>query len=339
MRRSRLARCLLVVALAAAAPACGGSHEGEAHPRVAAAPRAPEPRPVLRRRAPLRFDLGGRAFPLPVVKATLAGQPTLFLVDTGANVHVVAGWLARKLGLPMKKLGDVGSDHVGKVITTWRVEAQAAALALEGWGPVTTNGLVVTEIPEAIEKMGIGGILCPQRLADEGDAVLLDLYRGELRSAWWDVAERDLVGRGSALVVADAQRACQEADGGETGLGYVLPATIEGHAVSLLLDTGAYRSDVFVGSGVGQKLLPRSVPDAEPVYAASGRLVTRKLKDARIVTGEFSAVGDVGLVQGAADGACPRDGVLAMDVLRACALLLGRTRMAGVCTRIDGAAR
>ena len=320
------------------ATGCAGVRADEPHPRVATAARS-EPRAPLRRRAELRYDLVGRAFPLPVVKATIGGRPTLMLVDTGANVHVVAGWLARRLGLPMKKLGDVGSDHVGKAITTWRVEGPASALAIDGWGPVAATSLVVTEVPEAIEKMGIGGIVSPQRLADEGDAVLLDLYRGELRAAWWDAAERELGASGTALVAPGKQHACEEPDDTGAGVSYVLPVKVEGHVVSLLLDTGAYRSDVFASSPAGQKLLPRSVTDSEPVYAASGRVISRKLRDARIVTGDVSVVGDVGLIQGAADDACPRDGVLAMDVLRACTLLLGRSRVAGVCARIDGAVR
>ena len=43
-------------------------------------------------------------------------------------------------------------------------------------------------------------------------------------------------------------------------------------------------------------------------------------------------VTDVDLIQGASDPSCPRDGVIAMDVLRTCTLLLGRSRMFGRCS-------
>jgi predicted aspartyl protease len=327
-----------LAALAGCGPARPArSGDASVHPRVATA-QSTGPRAPVQRRAPLRFELGGRAFPLPVVRATVAGHPTMLLVDTGANVHVVAGWLARKLALPLEKLGDVGSDHVGKTITTWR--SKAAPLALEGWGPVGTSSVIVTEIPEAIEKLGIGGIVSPQKLGDEGDAVVLDLYRGELRAAWWDDAVKELAaGPGASFVTEGRQRACEEPDASGPGIAYVVPATIDGQSAALLVDTGAHRSDVFASSAPGQKLAPRSVTDIEPVYTASGKVSARKLQGARIVSGGFSVVGDVGLIQGSADSGCPRDGVLAMDVLRACTLVLGRARVAGMCTRIDGGPR
>ncbi len=92
--------------------------------RLATATDGPDdsPRTVSTRHAKLKYEIRGRGFPLPLVTGTIAGQPVLMLVDTGANSHVIAGWLARKLGLSMKKLGDVGTDHVGKSIATFRVE-------------------------------------------------------------------------------------------------------------------------------------------------------------------------------------------------------------------------
>jgi hypothetical protein len=67
------------------------------------------------------------------------------------------------------------------------------------------------------------------------------------------------------------------------------------------------------------------------MYTASGKISARKLRGARITTGEFVTTTDVDLIGGGGDGACPRDGVLAMDVLRSCALLLGRTAIYGRC--------
>jgi hypothetical protein len=40
---------------------------------------------------------------------------------------------------------------------------------------------------------------------------------------------------------------------------------------------------------------------------------------------------DIDLSPGAADPFCPRDGVVSMDVLRSCVLVLGKTSMAGRC--------
>ena len=67
------------------------------------------------------------------------------------------------------------------------------------------------------------------------------------------------------------------------------------------------------------------------MYTASGKISARKLKGAHITTGNFAVTTDVDLIQGAADSSCPRDGVLAMDVLRSCALVFGRSKIFGRC--------
>ena len=67
------------------------------------------------------------------------------------------------------------------------------------------------------------------------------------------------------------------------------------------------------------------------MYTASGKISARLLKGARVTAGAFSIVTDVDLIGGSADASCPRDGVLAMDVLRSCSLLLGRTKIFARC--------
>src|SRR5262249_49169502 len=129
----------------------------------------------------------------------------------------------------------------------------------------------------------------------------------------------------------DQVKACEENEGPVKGLAFVVPATIEGYKVQLLVDTGAQHSDIFNSTPAGQKLLGLSVAKKEPMYTASGKVSARKLRGARLTTGSFGVTTDVDLIQGAADGSCPRDGVLAMDVLRSCAILFGRSRMYGRC--------
>jgi hypothetical protein len=287
------------------------------------APRAP-----TTRRAKLVYEIRGRAFPLPLVTGTIAGHPVLMLIDTGANSHVIAGWLARKLGLGMKKLGDVGTDHVGKTIATFRIDKPE--LTIDEWGPLTPVPVLATDVPEAIEKLGIGAFISPQRLVEEGDAVVLDLLHGELRPAWWDEAHYELSASGVPLVHGEA-RACEETEGPIKGLAFVIPATVESQRVELLVDTGAQHSDVFTMTVAGQRLTGQSTANKEPMYTASGKISARRLKGARLGAGSFSIAADVDLIGGGADASCPRDGVLAMDVLRSCSLLLGRSRLYGRC--------
>ena len=282
----------------------------------------------MARRAKLVYEIHGRPFPLPLVNGTIAGQPALMLVDTGANSHVIAGWFARKLGLGMKKLGDVGTDHVGKTIATFRVEKPE--IAIDEWGALTPTPVLATDVPEVIEKLGIGAFISPQRLVEDGDSVVLDLAKGELRPAWWDEAHYELSATGVPLVLVEA-RACEETEGPIKGLAFVVPATVESQRVELLLDTGAQHSDVFTSSIAGQRLAGQSTVNKEPMYTASGKISARKLKGAHVGAGSFAVTTDVDLIGGAADSSCPRDGVLAMDVLRSCSLLLGRSRVYGRC--------
>jgi hypothetical protein len=263
------------------------------------------------------------------VSGTINGHPVLMLVDTGANSHVIAGWLARKIGMPMKKLGDIGTDHVGKSIATYRLDD--VDLAVDDWGKLRTTTVLATEVPEVIEKLGIGAFISPQRLDEEGDAVVLDLAKGELRSAWWDVEQKAMSENGTPLFDVDSARMCDDSDGPIRGLAYVVGSTIESQKVSLLVDTGAQHSDLFASSGPGQRLLDKSMVNKEAMYTASGKVRARTLKSAHITTGNFAVTSDVGLIQGAPDASCPRDGVLAMDVLRSCTLLLGRSKLYGRC--------
>lgn len=280
------------------------------------------------RHAKLKFEIHGRAFPLPLVTGTIAGRPVLMLVDTGANSHVIAGWQARKLGLAMKKLGDVGTDHVGKPIATFRIEKPE--LAIDGWGTLDSTPVLATEVPDVIEKLGIGAFISPQRLVEHGDSVILDLAKAEIHTARWDDAQAELRASGTPLVVGDA-RVCEENEGPIKGLAFVVPAIVGSHRVELLVDTGAQHSDVFTTSLAGQRLGPQSVQNKDPMYTASGKISARKIPGTRVSAGEVTVTTDVDLIAGRSDEACPRDGVLAMDVLRTCTLLLGRSRVIGAC--------
>ncbi len=324
-----LLRTVTAAALAACAPSIA-SPSLERLPLAHSEPRTDDATPVAgSRRATIKYEVHGRPFPLPLVAGTIAGHPVLMLVDTGANSHVIAGWLARKVGLKMNALGDVGTDHVGKSIATSRVDDPA--IVIDGWGPLVPSPVLATDVPEIIEKLGIGAFVSPQSLVEEGGAVVLDLARGELRPApSWGDALRELTATGVSVIGADT-RACQDNEGPIKGLAFVAPATVSSQRVDLLVDTGAEHSDIFRGSRAGKHLASQSAVDKKTMYTASGKITSRKLEGARVTAGSLSIVTDVDVIAGAGDPSCPRDGVLAMDVLRTCTLLFGRSQMVGRC--------
>ena len=274
----------------------------------------------------LLFQLAGRPFPLPLVHGTVAGEPTWMLVDTGATSHVIAGWLARRAHLDVQNFGDVGTDHAGHAIVTSR--AARPRLAFDGWGLLPDSPILVTEVPEAVARLGIGAFISPQELGGAG-AVVLDLVHGEMRTESSDNAAAAVGNVGANLFVAP--HTCSDEGSPITRLAYVASATIEGTHVALLLDTGAHHTDLLASTAAGKRFLGRSVPSHAQVYAASGKIVTRTLHAVRLKVGEYAVVTDVDLIPGEPDAACPRDGVVAMDVLRSCVVVLDHASAYGRC--------
>jgi hypothetical protein len=277
----------------------------------------------------LRFELNGRRFPLPLVRGSVGGEPVWMLVDTGANSHVVASWVARKLAIAMRPLGEVGSDHTGRPVTAYAVDG--VRVVIDGWGPLADTPLLVTDIPDPIAHIGIGAFVSPQWLARDGDALVLDLAGAEMHEARWDEASRELDGLSGREIDSSGVRLCRDSTSAIPGLEFVLAAQVEGQAVDLLVDTGAYRTDLLSSSPAGRALAARAKPSPEQMYAASGLVRTSVVGSARVRVGEWSVTRDVDVVPGVSDPACPRDGVVSMDVLESCTLLLGRTRLRGRC--------
>ena len=163
-----------------------------------AVPKTPPPHDAgTRRRRPratskekrvaFHWELKGKRFPLPLVHGTIGGTPTWMLVDTGANSHVVAGWLARQVGLSLKKLGDLGADHAGRTIATYRVDHPQMTIETRRGQRCSTGRLLATAMPPLIEELGIGAFVSPQRLVESADgAIVLDFPLGEMRASKYD---------------------------------------------------------------------------------------------------------------------------------------------------------
>jgi hypothetical protein len=80
-----------------------------------------------------------------------------------------------------------------------------------------------------------------------------------------------------------------------------------------------------------RQLAARATPSREQMYAASGLVKTSLVHAADLRIGDWSLTSDIDLVPGVADPVCPRDGVVSMDALASCTLLLGRGGMRGRC--------
>jgi hypothetical protein len=302
---------------------CGGSGGKPTVAQNASATPADDATP---KHVDLEFALGNKPFPLPIVHGTVAGVPTLILVDTGANAHIISTWLARKAQLTTKSFGDVGVDHTGHSIDTRR--APHPQVHIDNWGDLADEPMLVTDVPEAVTRLGIGAFLSPQQLATEDFSVVLDFQKSEMRQMRRNETLDGVAGSALAL---DPPRQCLDKDSPLQGLAFVIKAQVEGHDAELMLDTGAHHSDLLASSKPAKALLQRSEPSRESVYAASGKVTPRTVKNAHLHVGAVEVARDIDLIPGKEDDFCPRDGVLAMDVLKSCVLVLDRRTVSGLC--------
>jgi len=317
----RLAAALLGAGLVA----CGASNGKPGVAQNASATPGDASGPRELRRVDLEFSIHDKPFPLPIVRGKVAGVPTLFLVDTGANAHILSGYIARKAQLTTRAFGDVGVDHSGRSIETRR--ATHPHVHIDDWGDLDDEPILVTDVPDAVTRLGIGGFLSPQHLADEDIAIVLDFQKSEMR----EMRRGDTLEASGSALALDPPRVCQDKDSPLRGLAFVVHAQIENSPAELLIDTGAHHSDLLSSSAPAKALLPRSQPSGEPVYAASGKVTPRTVQNARIRVGALDVTRSVDLIPGQQDDFCPRDGVLAMDVLKQCVLEIDRRSVSGVC--------
>ena len=204
-------------------------------------------------------------------------------------------------------------------------------MVLDEWGALPDGPTLVAEVPEPVERLGIGAFVSPQWLAQPDEAVVLDLPAGEMHTAGWDEAARALDALPGREMVERGLRLCRHDQSVIRGLAFVLPASVEGRGVDLLVDTGALQTDLLTTSAAGRALASRATPSKEPMYAASGLVHATVVRAAALQMGGWGVTTDVDLVPGVADPTCPRDGVVSMDALRACTLMLGRRGLRGRC--------
>lgn len=310
--------------LAFALLSCGGSNKPAQNakdvPDLNAVVEAPKSR-----RCDFDYRLQGRPFASPIIRAKVGGIETNLMIDTGANSHMISGWLARRAGLELESVGDSGTDHAGKTIRPFRTNRPN--IQLETWGALPDQATLVAEMPAVIEKLGIGGFLSPQQLATEDAYIVLDLERAEMRTATKEETDK-ITGR---VLGNGTTRLCVDESTPLKSRSYVVKGKLEDHDVDLLVDTGAAMTDVLSTSEVAKAIMPRTVENKDEVYAASGKVKPRVLKNGKLALGEVESMVDINVLGGGPDAFCPRDGVVAMDVLRHCVLVFSPTTMFGRC--------
>jgi hypothetical protein len=279
-------------------------------------------------RIPLRYEtrLVAADFPNPSARLTINGRSAWFLFDTGAGVHVVASWYANAAGLTIEeRLDDAvrGRDSTGRPLRFRGVRALTAEL--DDTTPLTLAQASVGDFPPEFERSQIGGVISPQLLAGPGKAAVLDLRIPELRLESEGAALSRL---GARWLPRDQVRTCGSAGAAVPNLVYAVAVTVAGRTGALVLDTGAKATTVRANSA-----LAGGLRRARGGYTTglSGRRHTYSVarRTAVALAGGRRTV-DVRIADVAASP-CRADGLLGLDVLRGCAVVLGSEDVAIVC--------
>jgi hypothetical protein len=321
-----MALLALVAGCAASGSGVAGSH-GAAGLRAADASEAATSSAALphegagRSRAAIEYiDVDGQRFPYPLLRVTVNGAPTRMIVDTGASHHVLSLDLAKRVGARLGRAANGGQGHAGEAVTVLSDDSEH----IIEWWCSPPGGIVDVQLPSVFVDLEVGGIIAPARLADAGDAVVLDFFE-----QWLDVAPEAeaLAGLsfGGQLLARCRDCACVAAS---TPM-YVVPATVAGAAALLMIDSGVATTDLSVLSAAGRRLVPGATR-GEKVLTAGGSYIARRRR-AELVVGEVKRSLDVHLVPAAERVLCPRDGVLGMDVLADCRMALGERLFAARC--------
>lgn len=300
-------RSALAALLLASLVACEG---GQPAPNVPGIDQAGAPggaAPGVRKQAAITIEprrAGVRQFPLPVVLGKIADRPVKLVLSTGAASHV----FDRSLG----------------------VDANAR-IAIDGWGDLPPHAAEIADLPPHMKAHGIGGIVSPQLLVEQGQAVVVDLVNKQLRlrpkSMGWSE-----VGDVGAKMTGGAHPCAAEA-GGIPGQLLVLDAQIEGVAQKLALDTGSSRTIVNEGSPAAAKAATHDVLGRSVAPSARGGIATPLHGGVPIAAGAWSSTTDMGIAPGERHAQCGHEGHVGVDVLAYCALAIASDDVLVACRK------
>jgi hypothetical protein len=282
------------------------------------------------RRIALSYDqrLVQADFPNPAVRLTVGEKSAWFLVDTGAGVHLIASWFVRAAGLPVDEAFGKqvsGVDATGRELPFRGIRGLKGVLG-DGSSLVLPVA-AVTDFSPDFEKAGVAGAINPQLLAAAGEAAALDLRAPELRFEPFESAVRRL---GARVVPRKRLVVCGSTSGPVPNLLFALPVSVRGKEGSLVIDTGARVTKLAPDSGLVQGL--RLEPGGETTGVAG---VAQSFALTRGLEVRFAghAVTLDARVAGRGHGVCGRDGLLGLDALSGCAVVLGARDLALACGR------
>jgi hypothetical protein len=276
---------------------------------------------------PLHYDstLEARGFPSPIVRVELRGQPPArFLIDTGASIHTLAAWYVKAAGIQAAASAGSARGSTGQE-SAIRV-ARQVDLALDNGHPLALAEAVVVDFPPMFEELRIAGLLSPQLFAPPGQAAVLDL-----RVPYLDIQPvQQAIDRLGIAPLPEA-RVCSDAESEFANRAYSIHVFALDREASVILDSGATGTVIAADSAMAQALASRSVEGKHTQGLGGVPEANRQVPGVEIRRAGVPVTVDLSL--GKSPGPdCGPDGLLGMDALRDCLLLLGESAPGMACT-------
>jgi hypothetical protein len=260
-------------------------------------------------------ELAKAGFPSPLLRGTIHGRAVWFIIDTGAGVHTLASWLVKATGIV---------THTTRATTRGSTGVESAVRAVYGES-IQVNGCrediplreaIVVDLPPILEEQRIGGLLSPQLLAPANMAAILDLQLPRLSF-------------GNAPVASAGTHVCRNGDSQFANRLYAAPMSADNLTGVMLIDTGATGSVAVPSSRIATALANKASETGHTRGVGGTVTSARKVPNVALRFGGGEAL--VSLSIGGAPPTCGADGLLGMDALRLCRLVLGESTFAWSC--------
>jgi hypothetical protein len=281
-----------------------------------------------REQSSLHYDpeLARGDFPNPAARLTINGRSAWFLFDTGAGVHMVASWFVDAAGL---RVDDALDEKVSGVDSTGRAMRfrglRDLPARLDDGSDLPLGIAAVAAFPPEFQQFDVGGVVSPQLLAGHAEAAALDLRVPELRIEPFQEAVSRL---GARLWSQDRVRLCGSTKDPVPNLVFAIGVSAGGREGMMLLDSGAGVTKVAAQSALLRGA--RLTAGGQTTGLAGEPQSYRLARGLGITLDGYHATVDARVVE-QTRAHCGEDGLLGLDALGRCALVLSGTAVGLAC--------
>jgi hypothetical protein len=261
------------------------------------------------------------------VEVNINGEPAWFVFDTGAGAHMFARWFVEAAELMIDaSLTDLSArDATGATVQIQVVHDVVGQLPDGATLPLGT--VVVAQFPRLFELRKVGGLLNPQLLAQEATAVVLDLRVPELRMELFD---RAVLRLGATILSEEGDlEVCVVTASPIPNKRFAIRVRSGEGEGWLQLDTGA---DATYVSRASRLIQGMALESGGTSVGVAGRPEAYDVaRDLVLTFGGFSVTTAARVVERSGEG-CGPDGLLGLDAVGRCALILGSEAVALACS-------